>query len=321
MVYLQFVQKLSELMDDLESTASAYVTTIQRDFIRSRIRSLPASSLESIANSGIDDRDQSISGIALAHLIALRSAEPPKTPEAAPEVALAIVSSDTTPDKGSYFDLPTTPSPSATDDDTSSAAILTPTTTAAPLDVQERFATIVERSKETHGNILKMSSPIDQLAKRRIITEIKQADAARDHAYLGFIDNDITKILGTIVGAPGTDFEGGIFFVVFNIPKKYPISPPKCRLLTKVYSMHVDIRGEICLDILGSQWSPVWSLCDLMVAFMSILSSPNPDDPSVPEIASLYKSNKRMYHENVRRYAQTYATGEWPSEETLGISK
>ena len=318
-VYFELLTSLKELIDSLIVASSDYVKTIQRTLVNSEIRSLSASSLELIANSGLDDGDRMISGIASSHLVAMASTEPPKTPEMVRVATPTIASLDSTGVEGSYFDSSTLPSPSTTDDDSFSAPIMTPATTVAPLDVQERFSAIVERSKETHGEILKMSPSISQLGKRRIITEIKMADEARDHVCLTFIDNDITKVLGTIVGARGTDFEGGIFFVKFAIPDRYPLIPPKCRLITRVFSMHVDTMGKICLDILRQRWQPVWSLCDVLVAFMSILSSPDPRDPTMPGIAALYWNNRRAYDEEVRRHTSAYATGEWPSDEALAI--
>ena len=81
--------------------------------------------------------------------------------------------------------------------------------------------------------------------------------------------------------------------------------------------MYVDIRENIYMDILDSQWSPVFTLCDLLLALMSILSSPNLSDPIIPAIAALYRDNREEYEKNVRWYTQTYATGEWPSKEAL----
>jgi peroxin-4 len=37
--------------------------------------------------------------------------------------------------------------------------------------------------------------------------------------------------------------------------------------------------GEICLDVLGSQWSPVWTLSSALTAVIALLDSPEPDSP------------------------------------------
>lgn len=37
--------------------------------------------------------------------------------------------------------------------------------------------------------------------------------------------------------------------------------------------------GEICLDVLGSQWSPAWTLSSALTAVIALLDSPEPDSP------------------------------------------
>ena len=40
------------------------------------------------------------------------------------------------------------------------------------------------------------------------------------------------------------------------------------------------------------------------------MSDPNPDDPLVPEIAELYKTNKELHNINAQQWTQNYASGQ-----------
>ena len=40
-----------------------------------------------------------------------------------------------------------------------------------------------------------------------------------------------------------------------------------------------------------------------------MLTDPNPDDPLMPEIAALYKTNRTKYEENAREWTVRYAQG------------
>jgi ubiquitin-conjugating enzyme E2 D/E len=44
-----------------------------------------------------------------------------------------------------------------------------------------------------------------------------------------------------------------------------------------------------------------------LLSISSLLTDPNPDDPLVPEIAHIYKSDKARYEATAREWARKYA--------------
>lgn len=47
----------------------------------------------------------------------------------------------------------------------------------------------------------------------------------------------------------------------------------------------------------------------VLLSICSLLTDPNPDDPLVPEIAHMYKTDRAKYEATARSWTQKYAMG------------
>ena len=145
-------------------------------------------------------------------------------------------------------------------------------------------------------------------AKRRILKELK--DFSKDppsNCSAGPEKNDLYKWKASIVGPSACPYQGGIFFLEINFPIDYPFKPPKIKFTTKIYHPNINSAGAICLDILKDQWSPALTIAKVLLSICSLLTDPNPDDPLVPDIAHLYKSDKKSYEQTAAQWTQKYA--------------
>ncbi|KAG1671638.1 hypothetical protein FOA52_006869 [Chlamydomonas sp. UWO 241] len=151
------------------------------------------------------------------------------------------------------------------------------------------------------------------MATKRIMKEL--ADLQKDpptscSAGPAGAGNDLFVWQATIMGPADSPFSGGVFFMTINFPPDYPFKPPKVAFQTKVYHPNVNSQGAICLDILKDQWSPALTISKVLLSISSLLTDANPDDPLVPEIAHMYKNNKKAYEDNAREWTRKYAMGD-----------
>lgn len=53
----------------------------------------------------------------------------------------------------------------------------------------------------------------------------------------------------------------------------------------------------------------MFGLMQVLLSICSLLTDPNPDDPLVPEIAHMYKTDRVKYETTARSWTQKYAMG------------
>lgn len=143
---------------------------------------------------------------------------------------------------------------------------------------------------------------------KRIAKELK--DIQRDPPAgisAGPCGENVHQWEAIILGPPETPYAGGTFKLLINFPHEYPYRPPKINFVTKVFHPNIDHKGGICLDILRDKWSPALTVSRVLLSISSLLADPNPDDPLVPDIANLYKTNRQKYEEMARQWTEVHA--------------
>ncbi|KAL4327266.1 hypothetical protein AHAS_Ahas13G0082900 [Arachis hypogaea] len=125
----------------------------------------------------------------------------------------------------------------------------------------------------------------------------------------GPVGEDMFHWQATIIGPNDSPYAGGVFLVTIHFPPDYPFKPPKVAFRTKVFHPNINSNGNICLDILKEQWSPALTISKVLLSICSLLTDPNPDDPLVPEIAHMCKTDRIKYESTARSWTQKYAMG------------
>ena len=159
-----------------------------------------------------------------------------------------------------------------------------------------------------HVFITTVSKFRGHMALKRINKELQ--DLGRDppaQCSAGPVGDDLFHWQATIMGPPDSPYAGGVFFLTIHFPTDYPFKPPKVAFSTRIYHPNINSNGSICLDILRSQWSPALTISKVLLSICSLLCDPNPDDPLVPDVARIYKTDRAKYNESAKEWTRKYA--------------
>ncbi len=145
---------------------------------------------------------------------------------------------------------------------------------------------------------------------RRIAKELSdiKGDSSSNITVNPAYGDDVTHLKASFPGPPDSPYAGGKFVVDIKIPTEYPFKPPVMKFETKLWHPNVSSQtGAICLDTLGSQWSPVLTIKSALLSLQSLLGSPEPKDPQDAEVANMLMNQPEQFDRVARDWAQKYA--------------
>eukprot|EP00071_Canis_lupus_P030735 XP_022264292.1 ubiquitin-conjugating enzyme E2 E2 isoform X2 [Canis lupus familiaris] len=93
--------------------------------------------------------------------------------------------------------------------------------------------------------------------------------------------DNIYEWRSTILGPPGSVYEGGVFFLDITFSPDYPFKPPKVTFRTRIYHCNINSQGVICLDILKDNWSPALTISKVLLSICSLLTDCNPESSAI----------------------------------------
>ncbi|KAK1761980.1 UBC-like protein [Phialemonium atrogriseum] len=147
--------------------------------------------------------------------------------------------------------------------------------------------------------------------ERRVAKELADIFADKDNS--GVLAQpvdpaDVTHLKGTFPGPPDSPYSGGTFQVDIVIPDMYPFKSPIMKFDTKIWHPNVSsVTGAICLDTLGSGWSPVGTIKMALISLRMLLESPNPKDPQDAEVAKMLMEDPDAFAYKAHEWAVKYA--------------
>lgn len=162
---------------------------------------------------------------------------------------------------------------------------------------------------------------------KRLVHELRSYEKEPSDAllHLGPVsDHQLTHWTAVLRGVQGTAYQSrsfpqlptlsrltnhtdGLWKLDISIPDTYPNKPPTITFLTPICHPNVHFKtGEICLDLLKSSWSPVYTIKQTLEAVHQLLNSAEPDSPLNIDAAQLLRQGDQLgYEALVRFYTDT----------------
>jgi ubiquitin-conjugating enzyme E2 M len=94
---------------------------------------------------------------------------------------------------------------------------------------------------------------------------------------------------------------GGKYEFTITVPDQYPFNPPKVICNTKVYHPNIDLKGNVCLNILRDDWKPTLNVSTVIAGIYFLFTDPNPNDPLNHEAAGVMRENLSQFIQNVKK--------------------
>mmetsp|Transcript_47278 Transcript_47278/g.107225 ORF Transcript_47278/g.107225 Transcript_47278/m.107225 type:complete len:154 (+) Transcript_47278:128-589(+) len=148
------------------------------------------------------------------------------------------------------------------------------------------------------------------MARNRLVQELREISKNPDpDITLEMIGDTIEDWDATVRGPKDSPYEGGVFKLRLTCSTNYPMSPPKVSFITKIFHPNVIFHdGEICLDILKTDWSPAWTLQYVCRAVIALMMDPNADSPLNCDAGNLIRSGDvRGFRSMARMYTVEHA--------------
>lgn len=132
---------------------------------------------------------------------------------------------------------------------------------------------------------------------KRLTKECAMLQKDNNNDIAAYPTNDSLMAWNVYIRGPeNTPYAGGLYECNITISENYPLNPPKFKFKTKIFHPNISVDGDVCIDILKNQWSPVLNIGNIMVSICSLLSDPNANSPLNGSAGDMYLRSKDDYN-------------------------
>ncbi|CZS94324.1 related to PEX4-E2 ubiquitin-conjugating enzyme-peroxin [Rhynchosporium agropyri] len=147
----------------------------------------------------------------------------------------------------------------------------------------------------------KTSTSSSRTPTKRVLTELSAFASARPSPFILSLQPSPSSLLTLHAILSGsslpvsTGYQHGRWLLKISIPSNYPNAPPTITFLTKICHANVDFQtGEVCLDVLKENWTPVLGMVGALESVGRLLGEPGPESPLGVEVGALLRAGDHI---------------------------
>ncbi|KAI9086529.1 hypothetical protein K1719_031613 [Acacia pycnantha] len=154
-----------------------------------------------------------------------------------------------------------------------------------------------------------MSSSSSPERDKRIQEDMREL--IKNNFQMKLTDKDKLDQLEVVLHGPKDSlYADGVWKIIVDIPRRYPLEPPKFTFANKIYHPNINNEsGYVCANLLDEDWHPSYGLVQIFDQIIpQLLREPNPEKPNNLEAGGLLRNQrKEMFEQRVREYCAKYA--------------
>lgn len=153
-------------------------------------------------------------------------------------------------------------------------------------------------------------NPVTERYQKRILNDIRElySDPA-EGIFVVPDDERITILHALIVGPKDTPYDSGFFYFLITYPEKYPLNPPKVKLMTTGngtvrFNPNLYACGKVCLSIIGTWQGPGWTSVmttkSVLISIQSLMcEKPFFNEPGFEKQEAKYAAESKRYNDRI----------------------
>jgi len=129
--------------------------------------------------------------------------------------------------------------------------------------------------------------------RNRILKEAQNVQKQKDSSiFLYMNQNNVLQWEGYLSGPEDSPFQDSYFKISINLTSQYPIKPPAIRFCTRIFHPNIHWEtGEICIEVLKEQWTPLWTIESVCRAILFLMANPNAESPLNCDAGNMIRNN------------------------------
>ena len=129
------------------------------------------------------------------------------------------------------------------------------------------------------------------------------------------VDDEYSNWQASIAGPPDSVYENGVFYLHLQLPRCYPMMPPRVRFLTRILHPNINRHGDVGIDCLRDNWSLALTIPKILVSLQSLLTDPYCHVCMEHVVGRMYTEDQGYFNIVARDWTRKYAQHHYQNPE------